>query len=90
MARLPSPTGPKTSAQRKAAQRQRDQLAAWSDAPLSEATAAALLRAMGACLTGRYPERAGRLLGELGHRAGVIVTVTPAPYHAPSANHATN
>lgn len=90
MARPPSPTGPRTPAQRKYDQRERDRLAAWGDAPLAEATAAALLDALAACLTGKYPERTGRLLVELGHRAGVIVTVTPAPYRAPSANNGTN
>ena len=78
MARPPSPQGPKTTAQRKADQRERDRLAAWGDAPLADATTAALLDALGACLTGKYPERSGRLLVELGRRAGVIVTVTPA------------
>ncbi len=79
MARPPSPTSPKTPAQRKADQRQRDRLAAWGDTPLAEVTGAALLDALGACLTGRYPERAGRLLLELGRRARVSVTVTSAP-----------
>jgi len=76
MARPPSPHGPKTASQRKADQRERDRLAAWGDAPLAGATAAALLDALGACLTGAYPERTGRLLVELGRRAKVIVTVT--------------
>ena len=79
MARPPSPNGPKTVAQRKADQRERDRLAAWGDKPLTEVTAAALLDALAACLTGKYPERTGRLLVELGRRAGVCVTVTPAP-----------
>lgn len=76
MARPPSKTGPKSAAERKAEQRQRDRLAAWSDAPLSEATNEALLSALGACLTAVYPERAGRLLAEVARRAGVNVTVT--------------
>ena len=79
MAGLSSPTGPKTSAQRKAAQRQRDRLAAWGDAPLSEVTGAALLEALGTCLTGKYPERSSHLLAELFRRLGVNVTVTPEP-----------
>jgi hypothetical protein len=76
MARPVSPTGPKTPAERKAAQRERDRPAAWSDAPLSDATDGALLAALGACLSGTYPERAGRLLTEAARRAGVSVTVT--------------
>ena len=79
MARQPSPTGPKTPAQRKAAQRQRDRLAAWGDTPLAEVTGAALLEALGTCLTGKYPERSIRLLTELFRRLGVNVTVTPEP-----------
>jgi len=78
MARPPSPNGPKTVAQRKADQRNRDRQAAWGDTPLAEVTAAALLDALGACLSGKYPERSGRMLVELGRRAGVIVTVTSA------------
>ena len=79
MARPPSPTGPKTAAQRKAEQRQRDKLAAWSDAPLTEATATALLAALGVCVQepSRYPERASKLLAELARRAGLKVTVRP-------------
>jgi len=83
MARPPTPNGPKSAAQRKADQRERDRLAAWGDAPLADATAAALLDALAACLNGKYLERTGRLLAELGRRAGVSVTVTitsaPAP-----------
>ena len=79
MARLPSSNGPKTAAQRKTDQRERDRLAAWGDAPLGDATATALLNVLAACLTGRYPERAGRLLVELGHRARVNVTATVEP-----------
>ena len=40
-------------------------------------TAAALLEALGTCLTGKYPERSGHLLAELFRRLGVNVTVTP-------------
>ena len=76
MARPLGATGPKSAAERKAAQRQRDRLAVWSDAPLSDATNEALLSALGACLTTAYPERAGRLLAEVARRAGVNVTVT--------------
>lgn len=76
MARPPSKTGPKSAAERKAAQRQRDRLAAWSDAPLSEATNEALLSALGACMVGSYPTRARLLLAEVARRAGVNVTVT--------------
>ena len=61
------------------AQRQRDRLAAWGDAPLSEVTGAALLEALGTCLTGKYPERSSHLLAELFRRLGVNVTVTPEP-----------
>jgi hypothetical protein len=79
MARPPSTTSPKTPAQRKADQRQRDRLAAWGDTPLADATTAALLDALCACPTGKCPERSARLLAELFRRLGVIVTVTPAP-----------
>jgi hypothetical protein len=51
-------------------------VSAWSDAPLTDATNAALLAALGACFGGRYPERAGRLVVEVARRAGINVTVT--------------
>lgn len=76
MARPASKAAPKTAAERKADQRQRDRLAAWSDAPLSDATNEALLAALGACMGTAYPERAERLLAEVARRAGVNVTVT--------------
>ena len=79
MARPTGTTGPKTPAQRKADQRGRDRLAAWGDTPLAEVTGAALLAALGTCLTGKYPERSSHLLTELFRRLGVIVTVTPEP-----------
>ena len=79
MARLPSSNGPKTAAQRKTDQRERDRLAAWGDTPLAEVTGAALLEALGTCLTGKYPERSSHLLAELFRRLGVNVTVTSEP-----------
>lgn len=76
MARPPSKAGPKSAAQRKAEQRQRDRLAAWSDSPLTDLTHEALLAALGACMVGSYPTRARLLLAEVARRAGVNVTVT--------------
>jgi len=76
MARPLGATGPKSAAERKAAQRQRDRVAAWSDGPLTDLTHEALLSALGACLTATYPARAARLLAEVARRAGVAVTVT--------------
>lgn len=70
-----TPGAPQTPAQRKAEQRQRDRLKAWSDEPLTESTNEGLLSALGACLGGDYPERAGKLLNEVARRAGVTVTL---------------
>jgi len=76
MARPASPNGPKTPAERKAEQRARDRVAAWSDSPLTDLTHEALLAALGACMVGSYPTRARLLLAEAARRAGVAVTVT--------------
>lgn len=77
--RPPKPGGAQTAAQRKAAQRQRDRINAWSDAPLlAEATVQALQAAAGHCIKKGYTDRLALVLRELGRRGGLAVSIMEA------------
>lgn len=76
--RPPKAEGALTTAQRKAAQRQRDHEAIWGDDGLAEASTAGLQAAVGHCVTGAYCDRLGLVLIELGRRGGLRVTTRPA------------
>ena len=76
--RPPKAERAQTAAQRKAAQRQRDHMAIWSDEGLAEASTAGLQAAVGHCITGAYITRLALVLAELGRRGGLRVTTRPA------------